>query len=175
MFTKIDKIAPIPQSTNSRKNPLKNPKVLKMPMPEQARLLLASPAGPFTIHFWAPAFKWNLSIANLADYDRPVDMISTAQQFSLVSTGLIWTRWEKILTGSVGGQQHEDFPYDVSLKYQSSNSSPLLFIFLPGGPSSSFHKTTCWRRVTLLWRVLRCGIWAENSFTTPIRRRSKEE
>ena len=62
-------------------------------MPDQLRMLLASPAGPFTIHFWAPAFKWNLSIANFADYRRPIDSISTAQQCALCATGLIWTRY----------------------------------------------------------------------------------
>ncbi len=63
-----------------------------MPMPSVLHSFLAHPAGPFTIHFWAPTFKWNLSIANLADYARPVEMVSTAQQFALISTGMIWTR-----------------------------------------------------------------------------------
>jgi len=72
--------------------------VLKMPMPQAAHTFLAHPAGPFTIHFWAPTFKWNLSIANLADYKRPVDNVSTAQQLALISTGLIWTRWSFVIT-----------------------------------------------------------------------------
>ena len=29
-----------------------------------------SPAGPKTIHFWAPAWKWSLVFAGLADYFR---------------------------------------------------------------------------------------------------------
>ena len=31
-----------------------------------------SPAGPKTIHFWAPAWKWSLVFAGLADYFRLV-------------------------------------------------------------------------------------------------------
>mmetsp|Transcript_28200 Transcript_28200/g.71556 ORF Transcript_28200/g.71556 Transcript_28200/m.71556 type:complete len:254 (-) Transcript_28200:2145-2906(-) len=72
--------------------------VLKMPMPSPLHTFLAHPAGPFTIHFWAPTFKWNLSIANLCDYARPVDKVSTAQQLALASTGLIWTRWSFVIT-----------------------------------------------------------------------------
>lgn len=73
-------------------------KVLKAPMPSMVRTFLAHPAGPFTIHFWAPTFKWNLSIANLADYQRPVDKVSTAQQVALAATGLIWTRWSFVIS-----------------------------------------------------------------------------
>ncbi|CAD7962473.1 unnamed protein product [Amoebophrya sp. A25] len=71
--------------------------VLKAPMPDLLRTFLAHPAGPFTVHFWAPTFKWNLSIANLADYKRPTEMVSTAQQLALASTGLIWTRWSFVI------------------------------------------------------------------------------
>jgi len=71
---------------------------LKIPMPGFLHSFLAHPAGPFTIHFWAPTFKWNLSFANLADYARPVDKVSTAQQLALMSTGLIWTRWSFVIT-----------------------------------------------------------------------------
>mmetsp|Transcript_19970 Transcript_19970/g.23699 ORF Transcript_19970/g.23699 Transcript_19970/m.23699 type:complete len:123 (+) Transcript_19970:92-460(+) len=40
------------------------------------------PAGPFYIHFWAPNFKWALSINNLMDYDRPTDKISLSLMIS---------------------------------------------------------------------------------------------
>jgi len=72
--------------------------VLKMSMPENVRFFLAHPAGPFTIFFWAPTFKWALSVSNLLDYKRPVDQVSTAQQLALTSTGLIWTRWSFVIT-----------------------------------------------------------------------------
>ena len=34
-----------------------------------------SPAGPKTIHFWAPAWKWSLVIAGIADYFRQVFLL----------------------------------------------------------------------------------------------------
>lgn len=40
---------------------------------------LNHPAGPKTVHFWAPAMKWGLVIAGLADMKRPVEQISLAQ------------------------------------------------------------------------------------------------
>mmetsp|Transcript_46882 Transcript_46882/g.150447 ORF Transcript_46882/g.150447 Transcript_46882/m.150447 type:complete len:104 (-) Transcript_46882:41-352(-) len=51
------------------------------------------PAGPKTIHFWAPTFKWGISLANLADYARPPELISLPQQSAVTITGLIWTRY----------------------------------------------------------------------------------
>ncbi|KAB1215143.1 Mitochondrial pyruvate carrier 2 [Morella rubra] len=38
------------------------------------------PAGPKTIHFWAPAAKWVLTIANIADFSKPPEKISYPQQ-----------------------------------------------------------------------------------------------
>ena len=42
--------------------------------------LLEHPAGPFTIHFWAPTAKWLISAANIADVNRPVEKMSKPQQ-----------------------------------------------------------------------------------------------
>ena len=67
-------------------------------LPPKAKELLAHPAGPFTIFFWAPMMKWGLSIANLVDYKRPVDKLSIPQQVSLVITGILWTRWSFVIT-----------------------------------------------------------------------------
>lgn len=33
-----------------------------------------------TVHFWAPSFKWGISLANIADYNRPPELISVPQQ-----------------------------------------------------------------------------------------------
>ena len=39
------------------------------------------PAGPFTIHFWAPTFKWGISLANIMDMgDKDISQVSVAQQ-----------------------------------------------------------------------------------------------
>eukprot|EP00879_Flechtneria_rotunda_P006488 GHRR01006817.1.p3 GENE.GHRR01006817.1~~GHRR01006817.1.p3 ORF type:complete len:106 (+),score=25.14 GHRR01006817.1:473-790(+) len=56
------------------------------------------PAGPKTIHFWAPAFKWGITFANIADMSRPADKISTPQQVAVTMTGLIWTRYATQIT-----------------------------------------------------------------------------
>lgn len=32
------------------------------------------------VHFWAPTFKWGISLANIADINRPADKISLPQQ-----------------------------------------------------------------------------------------------
>lgn len=56
------------------------------------------PAGPKTIHFWAPTFKWGISIANIADFSRPADKISYPQQCAVTATGVIWTRFSTVIT-----------------------------------------------------------------------------
>ncbi|CAD5117245.1 DgyrCDS6040 [Dimorphilus gyrociliatus] len=54
-------------------------------------------AGPKTIFFWAPAFKWGLVIAGLADYARPAENLSLAQSVSLTATGCIWARYSLVI------------------------------------------------------------------------------
>mmetsp|Transcript_6302 Transcript_6302/g.18079 ORF Transcript_6302/g.18079 Transcript_6302/m.18079 type:complete len:111 (-) Transcript_6302:1262-1594(-) len=56
------------------------------------------PAGPKTIHFWAPTFKWAISIANLADLQRPPENVSYPQQIAVTATGLIWSRFSTQIT-----------------------------------------------------------------------------
>ncbi|KAJ8660239.1 hypothetical protein O0I10_004099 [Lichtheimia ornata] len=58
---------------------------------------LNSPAGPKTIHFWAPAMKWALVIAGISDLKRPAENLSLAQNLSLVATGVIWTRYSMVI------------------------------------------------------------------------------
>jgi mitochondrial pyruvate carrier 2 len=60
--------------------------------------LVDSPAGPFTIHFWAPTFKWCITIANIADLARPVEKVSTPQQIAVTATGVIWSRYSFVIT-----------------------------------------------------------------------------
>eukprot|EP00243_Klebsormidium_subtile_P003176 TRINITY_DN16363_c0_g1_i1.p1 TRINITY_DN16363_c0_g1~~TRINITY_DN16363_c0_g1_i1.p1 ORF type:complete len:113 (-),score=1.08 TRINITY_DN16363_c0_g1_i1:87-425(-) len=52
-----------------------------------------SPVGPKTIHFWAPTFKWGITLANIADMSKPVEKISYPQQTAITATGVIWTRY----------------------------------------------------------------------------------
>ncbi|CAG60283.1 uncharacterized protein GVI51_I01969 [Nakaseomyces glabratus] len=56
-----------------------------------------SETGPKTVHFWAPTLKWGLVIAGLTDINRPVDKVSGAQNLSLLSTAVIWTRWSFVI------------------------------------------------------------------------------
>lgn len=56
-----------------------------------------APAGPFTIHFWAPASKWLISGASLMDYNRPVEKISIAQYTSLTLTGMCFSRYSLLV------------------------------------------------------------------------------
>merc|ERR1719388_329162 len=60
--------------------------------------LAAHPAGPFYIHFWAPNFKWALSINNLMDIDRPTDKISLSMTSALTLTGALFMRWSFVIT-----------------------------------------------------------------------------
>ncbi|KAJ0045659.1 hypothetical protein Pint_04057 [Pistacia integerrima] len=66
------------------------------------------PAGPKTkliaecnklkVHFWAPTFKWGISVANIADFSKPPEKLSYPQQLAVTFTGLIWTRYSLVIT-----------------------------------------------------------------------------
>ena len=62
------------------------------------KMLLAHPAGPFTIHFWAPTTKWLISAANIADLHRPVEKMSFGQQAAVGTTGVIWSYYSLCIT-----------------------------------------------------------------------------
>jgi len=52
---------------------------MALPWGASARSLLLHPAGPFTIFFWAPTFKWLITIANIGDFKKPAENISANQ------------------------------------------------------------------------------------------------
>ncbi|KAF9978905.1 Mitochondrial pyruvate carrier 2 [Actinomortierella ambigua] len=58
---------------------------------------LNHPAGPKTIHFWAPAAKWALVIAGIGDLQRPAEKLSVSQNVALAATGLIWSRYSLVI------------------------------------------------------------------------------
>lgn len=64
----------------------------------KARQFWHHPAGPKTIHFWAPTFKWGISIANVADFKRPAEQVSYPQQIAVTATGVIWSRFATQIT-----------------------------------------------------------------------------
>eukprot|EP00455_Lapot_gusevi_P048262 TRINITY_DN663_c0_g1_i4.p2 TRINITY_DN663_c0_g1~~TRINITY_DN663_c0_g1_i4.p2 ORF type:complete len:130 (+),score=30.92 TRINITY_DN663_c0_g1_i4:88-477(+) len=60
--------------------------------------VLAHEAGPFTIFFWAPAWKWGLVFAGIADLKRPIENLSVPQNTALALTGLIWSRYALVIS-----------------------------------------------------------------------------
>uniref|UniRef100_A0A0E0QHQ3 Mitochondrial pyruvate carrier n=1 Tax=Oryza rufipogon TaxID=4529 RepID=A0A0E0QHQ3_ORYRU len=50
------------------------------------------------VHFWAPTFKWGISIANVADFAKPPEKISYPQQVAVACTGVIWSRYSMVIT-----------------------------------------------------------------------------
>lgn len=66
-------------------------------LPAKLRPLYNHPAGPKTVFFWAPMFKWGLVFAGLADMTRPADKLSLSQSGVLTATGLIWSRYSLVI------------------------------------------------------------------------------
>ncbi|VDP02298.1 unnamed protein product [Schistosoma margrebowiei] len=66
-------------------------------VPARIKPLWDHPAGPKTIFFWAPTFKWLLVIAGLADINRPVQNVSLYQSAALAATGIIWSRYSMVI------------------------------------------------------------------------------
>uniref|UniRef100_A0A336L9Q6 Mitochondrial pyruvate carrier n=1 Tax=Culicoides sonorensis TaxID=179676 RepID=A0A336L9Q6_CULSO len=54
-------------------------------------------AGPKTVFFWAPCFKWGLVVAGLSDLRRPADQLSINTSASLLATGIIWSRYSLVI------------------------------------------------------------------------------
>ncbi|XP_031831061.1 mitochondrial pyruvate carrier 2 [Nomia melanderi] len=67
-------------------------------LPKRFRALFLHPAGPTTVFFWAPTFKWGLVAAGIGDLTRPPNAISLSQTASLMITGAIWSRYSLIIT-----------------------------------------------------------------------------
>ncbi|XP_037950369.1 mitochondrial pyruvate carrier 2-like [Teleopsis dalmanni] len=66
-------------------------------VPAKLRPLWVHPAGPKTIFFWAPIFKWGLVVAGLSDLVRPADTLSVQQCGALAATGIIWSRYSLVI------------------------------------------------------------------------------
>ncbi|XP_018026972.1 mitochondrial pyruvate carrier 2 [Hyalella azteca] len=67
-------------------------------VPARMQPLWNHPAGPKTVFFWAPCFKWGLVIAGLGDLKRPAEKLSVSQSGALAATGLIWSRYSLVIT-----------------------------------------------------------------------------
>lgn len=66
-------------------------------VPPKLQPLWNHEAGPKTIFFWAPAFKWSLVIAGLGDLARPAEKLSIPQSAALSATGLVWARYSMVI------------------------------------------------------------------------------
>ncbi|ODN03736.1 Mitochondrial pyruvate carrier 2 [Orchesella cincta] len=66
-------------------------------VPQKFMPLWQHPAGPKTVFFWAPVFKWGLVIAGIGDLSRPAEKISVSQSASLAATGTIWSRYSLVI------------------------------------------------------------------------------
>ncbi|KAK9498305.1 hypothetical protein O3M35_002968 [Rhynocoris fuscipes] len=66
-------------------------------VPEKFQPFWNHPAGPKTVHFWAPTIKWGLVIAGISDLTRPADKLSIAQSSALMATGAIWSRYSLVI------------------------------------------------------------------------------
>ena len=69
----------------------------KFPLPAAAKRFIDHPAGPLTIFFWAPTFKWMITLANIKDFSRPVENVSVPQQIAIFLTGVIWSRYSTVI------------------------------------------------------------------------------
>jgi len=66
-------------------------------VPPRLMPLWQHPAGPKTVFFWSPLFKWGLVIAGIGDLQRPADKISVPQSSALMATGAIWARYSLVI------------------------------------------------------------------------------
>lgn len=66
-------------------------------VPDKLRPLWNHPAGPKTVFFWSPVFKWGLVVAGLSDLARPAESLSVSQCSALAATGIIWSRYSLVI------------------------------------------------------------------------------
>jgi len=66
-------------------------------VPRKMMPLWKHPAGPQTVFFWSPIFKWGLVIAGIGDLQRPAEKISIPQTSALTATGCIWARYSLVI------------------------------------------------------------------------------
>ncbi|XP_054714884.1 mitochondrial pyruvate carrier 2-like [Uloborus diversus] len=66
-------------------------------VPAKLQPLWNHAAGPKTVFFWAPGFKWALVIAGIGDMARPAEKLSPSQSTALAATGIIWSRYSMVI------------------------------------------------------------------------------
>ncbi|KAI5090187.1 hypothetical protein C0J45_20322 [Silurus meridionalis] len=71
---------------------------IELMLPPKLRPMYNHPAGPKTVFFWAPVFKWGLVFAGFSDLTRPPEKLSVSQSCVLTATGVIWSRYCLVIT-----------------------------------------------------------------------------
>jgi len=66
-------------------------------VPAKFQPIWQHPAGPQTIFFWAPTFKWGLVFACLVNDAPPAEKLSAKQSGALTATGTIWARYSMVI------------------------------------------------------------------------------
>ncbi|CAN0904810.1 Mitochondrial pyruvate carrier 4 [Linum grandiflorum] len=95
------------------------------------------PAGPKTIHFWAPTFKWGISIANVADFAKPPEKISYPQQIGM-PCNMYWNHLVPLQHRDNAGEFHPGLE-ELVLCIGCKSLSCLGDLFCPNN-SSCFQK-----------------------------------
>uniref|UniRef100_A0A8B9GUC1 Mitochondrial pyruvate carrier n=1 Tax=Astyanax mexicanus TaxID=7994 RepID=A0A8B9GUC1_ASTMX len=66
---------------------------VELMLPPRLRPLYNHPAGPKTVFFWAPVFKWGLVFAGFSDMTRPPEKLSLSHCSCVVQDRFIWSRY----------------------------------------------------------------------------------
>jgi len=66
-------------------------------VPQRLLPIWNHPAGPKTVFFYAPIFKWGLVVAGIGDLTRPAEKLSLMQSVALAATGIIWARYSLVI------------------------------------------------------------------------------
>ncbi|TRZ02500.1 hypothetical protein DNTS_000077 [Danionella cerebrum] len=62
---------------------------IELKLPAKLRPIYNHPAGPKTVFFWAPVFKWGLVVAGFSDMTRPPEKLSVSQSCVITATDSI--------------------------------------------------------------------------------------
>ncbi|XP_024377571.1 mitochondrial pyruvate carrier 4 isoform X4 [Physcomitrium patens] len=92
------------------------------------------PTGPKTIHFWAPTFKWGISIANVSDFSMPPEAISYPQQIAVAASGLIWSRYSMVIVPKNWNLFCVNVAMCTTGVYQLSRKIQQDYMDVPGSP-----------------------------------------
>ncbi|XP_065584615.1 mitochondrial pyruvate carrier 2-like [Artemia franciscana] len=100
-------------------------------VPQKLMPLWKHPAGPQTVFFWCPLFKWGLVIAGLSDFSRPAEKISISQAGALMCTGFVWSRYSLVIIPKNWSLFAVNFFVGLTGLYQVSRAAKYQYIEKP--------------------------------------------